>query len=464
MPQITLPNNFSPRPYQNALMGAMDRGVKRACAVWHRRAGKDAVAIHQTSKMAHQRKGLYWHMLPTQRQARKVVWDSFTKSGERLIDQAFPRELRKGDPNNTEMKIPLRCGSLWQLVGSDNYDALVGSNPIGVVFSEWSLTDPRILDYVRPILLENDGWAIFIYTPRGYNHGHDIKVIAEANPDDWFYSLKTVDDTKVVSRADIEKEMRDGMPEELVQQEFYCSFSAANVGAILGGRIEAAEREGRITQEQLWVEAGGPIIAACDIGFRDAAAFWFWQLDKTGANLIHYMEESGMEAQDWIVELRKLPFILDTLYLPHDARAKTFAVKHSALEQFLESKLCSIKVLPRVAIADRINAARAVAPHCRWYKPACARGLAALREWQFEWDDRRKLFSKDPDHNWASHGGDAFSYGSLVLLERVREWNDIRARTKPEAKKPEVKGANYAFNLEDLHQAEEDFRNMGERI
>ena len=57
-----------------------------------------------------------------------------------------------------------------QIVGADNFNALVGASPVHVTFSEWSLTDPRAYDFVRPILRENNGSAAFIYTPRGYNH------------------------------------------------------------------------------------------------------------------------------------------------------------------------------------------------------------------------------------------------------------------------------------------------------
>ena len=451
---IVLPNNFKPRPYQEELMTYMDNGGDRACCIWHRRAGKDAVSIHQIAKMSHQRRGLYWHMLPTQRQARKVVWDAFTRSGDRLIEQAFPIPLRKGDANNTEMKIPLKCGSMYQLVGSDNYDALVGSNPIGVVFSEWSLTDPRIWDYVRPILLENGGWAIFIYTPRGYNHGWDIKNIAENN-DDWFYSHKTVENTNVVAIEDIAKEVRDGMPEELVQQEFYCSFSAANVGAILGGRVEAAEHEGRVVDTDLYDPNGSDIITSCDIGFRDATAWWFWQIRKDGPALIDHMEESGLEAQDWLDKLSSLPYKYDTMYLPHDARAKTFATRNSALEQFLKSGY-NIKVLPPVKVADKINAGRAIMPLCRFSKLKCARGLASLREWSFVWDDKHKIFSKEPNHNWASHSADGFCYGALVLTDRIRDWNNIKAKEAEASGVVKIpQGASYVFNLEQLHSANE---------
>lgn len=448
MSQIILPNRFNPRPYQGEVMAYFDRGGLRACNVWHRRAGKDTTAIHQIAKMAHQRRGLYWHMLPTQRQARKVVWDAFTRSGDRLIDQALPLELRKGDANNTEMKINLRCGSLYQLVGSDNYDSLVGSNPIGVVFSEWSLTDPRIWDYIRPILLENGGWAWFIFTPRGYNHGFDIKEIATKNKE-WFFSQKNIEDTKVVSRADVEKELRDGMPEELVQQEFYCSFSAANVGAILGGYVEKAQAENRITEDEHYDPEGSEVMVSCDLGFRDTTAFWFWQPKPDGVAILDYDEDSGLDASDWIGRLKTSSWKIGTIYLPHDARAKTFQTKHSVLEQFLEANL-DVRIVPRVNILDRINAARTVMPHARFHATRCEHGLKALRDWSFKWDDQRKLFSQDPDHNWASHGGDGFSYGALMISQHIKNWRAKLEESKPVAKREE-RGANYAFSLEQLH-------------
>lgn len=456
MNQIVLPNRFKPRAYQNAAMAYFDKGGLRACTVWHRRAGKDTTAIHQIAKMAHQRIGLYWHMLPTQRQARKVVWDAFTRSGERLLDQALPLPLRKGEPNNTEMKVPLKCGSMYQLVGSDNYDSLVGSNPIGVVFSEWSLTDPRVWDYVRPILLENGGWAWFIYTPRGYNHGWDIKQIAEKS-NDWFYSIKTINDTGIVTPAEVEKEIAEGMPKELAEQEFYCSFSSANVGAILGTYVEDADKEGRITDEDLYDPDGSGIIVSGDIGYRDTAAWWFWQVKPDGVALVDYDEDTGMDAEEWIARLLASPWNIDTVYLPHDAKAKTFQTKHSVLEQFLSAKV-GARILPRMAILDRINAARTVMRHARFHKTNCENGLMALRDWSFTWDDKRKVFTKEPLHNWASHGGDSFSYGASAIAHHIKAWADrVQARTTPKQQR-QGQGNNYAFNLEDLFSQRDNRR------
>ena len=159
---IQLPHNWAPRSYQQALWNYLWSGGRRASAVWHRRAGKDEVCLHWAAVSAHARKGNYWHMLPQAKQARKALWDSINPhTGLRRIDEAFPISLRAAT-REQEMQIVFKNGSTWQVLGSDNYNALVGSPPVGLVFSEWALADPSAWALLRPILLENQGWALMI--------------------------------------------------------------------------------------------------------------------------------------------------------------------------------------------------------------------------------------------------------------------------------------------------------------
>lgn len=226
--QITIPNEWNPRFYQRKIWRYFDEGGKRAVAVWHRRCGKDSLALNLTAKeLFTKRVGTYWHMLPLNTQARKVIWDGVDRQGRRMIDQAFPKELRKS-VNDQEMKIVFKNGSVWQCVGSDNYDALVGANPIGVIFSEYSVT-PKAADawdYIRPILAENGGWALFIYTPRGHNHGYTL--YNQAKQAGWFTEILTVEDTKAIPIEAVDAERQAGMSEAMIEQEFYCSFEAVN--------------------------------------------------------------------------------------------------------------------------------------------------------------------------------------------------------------------------------------------
>ena len=225
----TIPFEWRARAHQRNLYNSFGHGklFLRGAAVWHRRAGKDSTALNLTARDMCKRVGTYWHLFPEQAQARKAIWNGIDRQGRRIIDQAFPKALRdRTNPGSSqEMLIRLANGSTWQMAGSDNYDSLVGSNPVGVVFSEWSLAHPEAWDYIRPILVENGGWALFIYTPRGRNHGYSTYLNALA-ADDWFCELLTVDDTQLVTTEQIEAERLAGMSEAKIRQEFYCSFEA----------------------------------------------------------------------------------------------------------------------------------------------------------------------------------------------------------------------------------------------
>jgi len=401
------------RDWQRPLVKYFRGGGKRASVVAHRRAGKDRISLFiglevmtRDPEMACE----VWHCLPEYAQARKTVWQALTKGGKRLIDEAFPFAIRK-KTNDTEMFIELLNGSIWRLVGADNFNQLVGSNPVHVTFSEYALTHPNAWSFVRPILAENGGSALFITTYRGYNHAYDLHMAAKANPL-WYCGTHPVSETKLISEAALAEERRD-MPEELYRQEYECDPSAANIGAILGSRIEEADKAGRITEVELY-DPNHDCIVSTDIGFRDAAAFWFWQPRRDGFALVYHVEGSGLDADDWIGELGKLPYRVGKLWLPHDAVAKTFATKTSAMERFMAAGY-KVGVVPQVSKEHRINAARMIMSGCRFQKGKTDSGVKALRNWSFKWDDTARVFSREPLHDHYSNSSDAFSYGALVM-------------------------------------------------
>jgi hypothetical protein len=399
--------------------------------------------MHQICKMAHQRVGTYFHMLPLFSQAKRNVWEAIDDQERRIIDHIFPKSLRKST-NETDLAIKLKCGSVYQLIGADSYDSIVGANPVGLVMSEYALIDPRAWMFFRPILMQNGGWAAFIGTPRGYNHFHEQLQFAKSEQD-WDWSIIDALEAGYMTQKMIDEEIRTGMPEELARQEYLVDFSAANVGAILGNRIEKAEREGRISDEVQYDANGGGVVVTSDIGYRDTAAFWFWQAIPGGYQLLAYDEDSGLDASDWIERLKAQPIPIARVLLPHDAKAKTFSSRNSVLEQFLQGGFkCGI--VPKTRIVDRINAARSVVTRCKFAKSACTKGIQMLRDWAFKYDESRKTFSREPEHNYASHGGDAFSYGCQSVDEFVGTANPgdpYRDIGQP---------ANHAFSLERMYE------------
>jgi len=414
---------FPARNYQKKVIDWFRGGGKRAVCVWHRRAGKDRTATFIESELACKRVGLYWHALPEYAQARRVIWDAITRDGQKLIDISFPAAIVK-KKHEHEMKIELINGSIWQPVGADNFNSLVGSNPVHVTYSEFALMSPVAREYLRPIIAENDGSELFISTTRGYNHFFDLYDFAKSSPL-WYTSLLTVDDTGVIP-AEVLEEEKKTMPEELYRQEFMCDFSAANVGAILGRWVEAAEKGGRVNDEVEYDPLGAPLEISSDIGFRDTASWWFWQPRSDGFALVDYDDDSGCDAEEWIERIKTRctdrGYKVGRIWLPHDARAKTFATRDSAVEQFLRGFGHDVvRIVPQTKKLDQINAARAVMPKCWFNKTRCDKGLKGLRAWAFEWDNDTRQFSRDPKHDWSSHPGDAYAGGALMMKERIME-------------------------------------------
>lgn len=241
--KVTFPHKFQPRSYQLALLRALDAGIKRAVIVWNRRSGKDKVCFNYMVRCAAEKVGTYYYMLPTREQAKRVIWENIDNDGFKMLDH-IPKEAVKST-NGTELKIELTNGSIIQLIPANEFSERgVGTNPIGVVFSEYSLTDEKAWIYLRPIVLANGGWVIFNFTPRGMNHAHLVLQIAKNNPNEWFNEILTVNETKVVTMDQIDRERREGMPEDLIQQEYFCKFTES--GASFFKRVD----------ENVWHEPG----------------------------------------------------------------------------------------------------------------------------------------------------------------------------------------------------------------
>lgn len=221
--EVTVPHNFDPRTYQLPFLKAMDDGYLRAFLIWHRRAGKDKECFNFMVKKALERVGTYFYFLPEYAQARKVIWDNIDNDGFKMLDHIPDSIIRR--KNETQLKIELINGSVIQLLGADTFDKSgVGTNPIGVVFSEFPIQRPDIWGFVRPILKVNGGWAVFNGTPRGQNHAYEMLKMAEGLPDTWFTQVLTIDDTGVLTAEDIEEERAEGMPQAMIDQEYYCKF------------------------------------------------------------------------------------------------------------------------------------------------------------------------------------------------------------------------------------------------
>jgi len=423
--QITIPNEWEPMVHQLPFFQAMDGGVKRACLVWHRRAGKDSSVLNYTAKEMFNRVGNYWHLFPKQRQARKAIWNGIDRNGRRIVKQVFPEQVIKR-MDSTEMMIEVANGSTWQLCGSDNYDSLVGANPVGVVFSEWSLCDPHAWDYIRPMLAENGGWAIFIYTARGKNHGYTLYNKVKDLPD-WYCELLTVNDTKredgtpVIGPEVIQQERDEGMAEEMIQQEYYCSFDAQIPGAIYSQQLAAARDDNRICR--IPIEPSLEVHTAWDLGISDAMSIWFFQCVGKEVRLIHYYEEHNKGMEHYAQYLQEFKIKHGIQYgehlAPHDIEVRELTTGRSRKDAARDMGISFRTIQRPKTKSEGHQAVRRLFPRLWIDEVRAELGLNCISEYQYEWDDKKKMFKDKPLHNWASHGADSLQTLALGHTERM---------------------------------------------
>lgn len=391
---------------------AIESDIPRIILLWHRRAGKDSICLNRTVISAVQRTGLYWHVFPTYNQGKKIIWDGMTKEGRKFLD-FWPPELVKRKVED-EMKIELKNGSIWQVVGTDNIDNLVGSNPVGVVMSEYALQDPQAWRLLSPILAENGGWAMFPYTPRGRNHGWDLFKRAQElmvkSPGRWFVQSLTVDDTQAISPSMIQEERDQGIPEETIQQEYWVSFDAALVGSYFGDLMKAARETGRIGRFP-W-EPSLPVNTWWDIGRDDATAIWFSQNHGNKVHCIDYYEKTGKDITWFAKILRDKPYVYGEHIGPHDINNHDWSSNRSRIEVAKDLSI-PFRAIKKHGKIDSIHAARVLLPRCYFDEYNCARGIECLVNYHKEWDEEKKVFREKPDHDWSSNGSDAFQTGGL---------------------------------------------------
>lgn len=412
--EIQIPHHYKPRDYQLPILRAMDSGYLRAVWLAHRRAGKDKTMLNLMIKKMIERVGTYYYFFPTFTQAKRVLWEGTDKDGFRFLDH-FPKELIDGEPNSTEMKIRLKNGSLFQLVGTDNFDSIRGTNPIGCVFSEYPWQDPRAWDVVRPILAENGGWAVFVYTPFGKNHGHTLYEMAKTNPN-WFVSRLTVDDTNVISKETIEEERKSGMSQEMIDQEYYLSFEGMQQGAYYANELRKMDAEKRETR--VAYEAGIPVDTFWDIGFGDSTSIWFMQVVGRELHFIDYLEATGESIAFYAQELQKKGYVYNRHYFPHDAGHHELGTGKTIKESAEALGLRPIEIVPMVSVQDGINATRLMFNRFWFDADKCKRGLEALRNYCKDWDEKLQQFRSKPRHDWASHCADALRMCAVGLSER----------------------------------------------
>lgn len=405
-----------PRDYQVPAFQALVDGCKRIFLMWHRRSGKDINCLSMLYEMAIKEVGVYWYAFPTYKQAKKAVWNGIMNDGKKIIDIIHPDMRRK--KNDTDMYIELINGSVIQFIGINNSDDLAGSNPKGCVMSEWSLSAPHFWETIlSPILKMNGGWAVFNGTPRGQNHFKDMWEFANRE-ESWFSQKLTILDTGLLTDKDLDAERAMGISEDLIQQEYYCSFDRGIEGSYYGRLLNQMELEERIGNVPY--DHAVPVYTHWDLGVGDATAIVFWQLVGKEVRIIDYYENQGEGLHHYYKVLQDKPYIYGDHFAPHDVEARSLQTGMS-LKQMASKLGLKFRVVKRSPIEAGIEAVRGMLPLTWIDEKRCKPLLQALGNYQKAWNQKMMCYVDRPLHDWSSHAADAVRYMALSYRKGIQK-------------------------------------------
>ena len=416
------------------------RNQRFACGVAHRRAGKTVACVNELLERAsytEKKSARYAYIAPYYRQAKEIAWQYLKEYGRDAIVKT----------REAELSVELFNGAKIALYGADNPDALRGVYFDGAVLDEFGDCRPSLWgQVVLPTLADRNGWAVFIGTPKGRNHFYKVYQRSLVEPN-WFNFTLKASKTKILDEFTL-GEMKAQMTEDEYEQEFECSFDAAVMGTYYAKSIAMLEERGQITKDTLY-DKEFPVHVACDLGYTDSTAFWFWQDRPDGLAIIDYYENHSQPLEHYFNHLSFTGYKFERIWLPHDARAKTLQTGRSTAEQFRDAGF-PITIAPNLKVQQGIDAARLVMNHCWFDEEKCSDGIEALRAYRRAYDEDKKSFSNRPLHDWSSHGADAFRYLALVAKERI-----VRANSE-EINLPSVMGPKTPYKLRELFDEREN--------
>lgn len=277
------------------------------------------------------------------------------------------------------------------------------------------------LDLLRPTLRKEGSELWFSWNPRFKTDPVDMFFRKSPPPDAISVMVNWYDNPWFPDV--LHKEMKhDFEVDEDKAEHIWNGAYGSSQGAILARWVGKAERDGRINDDVSFDREGAAIEVSADLGFRDTASFWYWQRKPGGFSVLKYDADTGLDADDWIPRIQEqimqLGGKLGKIWLPHDARAKTFQSKYTTIDRFITAfGADKVAIVPQSKKLDQINAARKVLPRCEFHRTNCEAGIDGLIAWEYAYNEETGVFSREPLHNWASHPSDAFCYGAQVMEE-----------------------------------------------
>lgn len=421
IPEDAIRVPYEPRPQFSPFHA---RNNRFAVMVAHRRAGKTVASVNELVHRAiysKKKRPRYAYIAPLLKQGKKIAWEYLKE---------YTAGLEKKKPSESELTVALKHNDAEvSIYGADNPDAFRGQYFDGIVLDEYGDMSPAVWSQVLlPTLSDRKGWAVFIGTFKGKNHFYRIFRKSQGldlTADDeepehyqrhWFNFLLKASESGIIEESEL-RLMRAEMDEEEYQQEYECNPNAVVKGTYYAKIIVQLEQKGQIYSDLADYDPDQPVEVAFDLGYTDSSAAWFFQRRPGGIAFVDYLEAHSQPLQFYFDLLDAKGYRYRTIWLPHDAKAKSLQTGRSTVEQFLSTGL-PIRIAPNLGLQDGISASRKLL-QISHFNRRCEVGVEALRAYKRQYDDERNVFSDAPLHDWSSHGSDAFRYACLVAQDIV---------------------------------------------
>ena len=200
-------------------------------------------------------------------------------------------------------------------------------------------------------------------------------------------------------------------------------------GAIFAREIREATEAGRLCG-RVPVEPSKPVHTFWDLGRADKTSIWFAQQVGFEYRVVDFYENRGHALNHYMKALQAKSYVYGEHWLPHDADNELLASERTIAQQMRAAGF-AVRIVPKVSVAEGINAARTLFPNVWFDADLCADGLNHLRRYRYDVDPDTGQFSKQPLHDDASHAADAFRYLAVAIQERKAVTLKVPLRKPP---------------------------------
>lgn len=219
------------------------------------------------------------------------------------------------------------------------------------------------------------------------------------------------------------------------------AFYAAVEGSYFKEQIKKMRMEQRICPVP-WDEAY-LVDTWWDLGYNDINAIWFTQDKGREIHIIDYYQNSGEGLVHYINFLRdEKPYRYGRHTAPHDILVHEYTTGKTR-KRFARNMGFNFKVAPKVSKDTQIEASRQFLGIVHIDEERCDQGIKCLESYRKEWDEKKGTYKKNPLHDWASNGADAFHTLSIAhrFSSQVQNLRDsMMARANRHTNKKNPKG------------------------